>query len=176
MSKYFNNLVPILVEQKKNDEYILIVESSRLLFVLNFLKKHFGFRFSLLSYIAGVDLISFSYRFCVVYDLLSVKYNSRLRIKVFLTEITPVFSCVSVFINANWWEREVWDMFGIYFEDHPDLRRILTDYGFEGYPLRKDFPLSGYLELSYNENKKQIVVEPLELSQDFRFFNFEIPW
>lgn len=176
MYKSFNNLVPILLEQKKNDERILIIESHYLMFVLTFLKTHLGFRFSLLSYIAGVDLINLSYRFCVVYDLLSVKYNFRIRIKVFLTEITPIFSCVTVFINANWWEREVWDMFGIYFEKHPDLRRILTDYGFEGYPLRKDFPLSGYLELSYNENKKQIVVESIELTQDFRFFNFDIPW
>ena len=120
--------------------------------------------------------MNLNYRFCVVYDLLSLKYNFRVRIKLFLSEITPVFSCVSIFINANWWEREIWDMFGIYFEEHPDLRRILTDYGFEGYPLRKDFPLSGYLELFYNENKKQIVVESLELTQDFRFFNFEVPW
>ena len=176
MSKYFKSLLPILLQQNKKDESIVIIEPRFLLFVLTFLKKHFGFRFNLLSYIAGVDLINLTYRFCVVYDLLSVKYNFRIRIKVFLSEITPIFSSVNVFINANWWEREVWDMFGIYFEDHPDLRRILTDYGFEGYPLRKDFPLSGYLELFYNENKKQIVVEPLELTQDFRFFNFEVPW
>ena len=176
MYKYFNNLVPILVEQKNNNETIIIIESHHLLFVLTFLKTHFSFRFNLLSYIAGVDLLNLSYRFCVVYDLLSVKYNSRVRIKFFLCEITPIFSCFSVFINSNWWEREIWDMYGIYFENHPDLRRILTDYGFEGYPLRKDFPLTGYLELFYNETKKQIVVEPLELTQDFRFFNFEVPW
>ena len=176
MSKCFKNLVPILLTQNKKDESILTIEPRHLLFVLTFLKKHFSFRFSLLSYIAGVDLMNLNYRFCVVYDLLSLKYNFRVRIKLFLSEITPVFSCVNIFINANWWEREIWDMFGIYFEEHPDLRRILTDYGFEGYPLRKDFPLSGYLELFYNENKKQIVVESLELTQDFRFFNFEVPW
>jgi len=176
MYKTFEHLLPLLLKQNKNNEIYLIIEPGYLLFVLTFLKKHYNFRFNLLSYIAGVDLMNSSYRFCVVYDLLSVKYNFRIKVKVFLSEITSIVSSVSVFINANWWEREIWDMFGIYFEEHPDLRRILTDYGFEGYPLRKDFPLSGYLELFYNEQKKQIVVESLELTQDFRFFNFEVPW
>ena len=85
-------------------------------------------------------------------------------------------STVDIFYNANWWEREIWDLYGIYFNKHPDLRRILTDYGFEGYPMRKDFPLSGYVELRYSQNKKRIIVEPLELTQDFRYFNFETPW
>jgi len=176
MYKTFEHLLPLLLKQNKNNEIYLIIEPGYLLFVLTFLKKHYNFRFNLLSYIAGVDLMNSSYRFCVVYDLLSVKYNFRIKVKVFLSEITSIVSSVSVFINANWWEREIWDMFGIYFEEHPDLRRILTDYGFEGYPLRKDFPLSGYLELFYNEQKKQIVVESLELTQDFLFFNFEVPW
>jgi NADH:ubiquinone oxidoreductase subunit C len=111
-----------------------------------------------------------------VYDLLSITYNARIRIKVFINETTSVDSIVEIFQNANWWEREIWDLYGIYFNKHPDLRRILTDYGFEGYPMRKDFPLSGYVELRYNQNKKRIVVEPLELTQDFRYFNFETPW
>jgi len=111
-----------------------------------------------------------------VYDLLSLTYNSRLRVKVLVNEITFVPSCVSIFINANWWEREVWDLYGIYFENHPDLRRILTDYGFEGHPMRRDFPLSGYVELRYSESKKRVIVEPVELTQEFRSFTFETPW
>jgi len=95
---------------------------------------------------------------------------------VFVNEITSVDSLVDLYINSNWWEREIWDLYGIYFNNHPDLRRILTDYGFEGYPMRKDFPLSGHVELKYDHNKKRIVVEPLQLSQEFRSFTFEIPW
>jgi len=99
-----------------------------------------------------------------------------LRVKVFVNEITSVPSIVPIYINANWWEREIWDLYGIYFDKHPDLRRILTDYGFEGHPMRKDFPLPGFVELRYHESKKRIVAEVLELSQEFRFFTFETPW
>jgi NADH:ubiquinone oxidoreductase subunit C len=111
-----------------------------------------------------------------VYDLLSLTYNSRIRVKVFVNEITSVDSIVKIFKNANWWEREVWDLYGIYFNEHPDLRRILTDYGFEGYPMRKDFPLSGYVELRYDQSKKRIVLEPIELTQEFRSFTYDMPW
>jgi NADH/F420H2 dehydrogenase subunit C len=129
-----------------------------------------------MSCISGVDFLNKKYRFSVVYDLLSLTFNSRIRVKVFLNESSSVDSIVSVFINANWWEREVWDMYGIYFDKHPDLRRILTDYGFEGHPMRKDFPLSGFVELRYDEMKKRIVVEPLQLTQDFRLFNYQTVW
>jgi NADH dehydrogenase (ubiquinone) Fe-S protein 3 len=94
-----------------------------------------------------VDLLGKSYRFAVVYELLSLVFNSRIRVKLFIDEITSVFSASFLYMNANWWEREIWDLYGIYFENHPDLRRILTDYGFEGHPMRKDFPLSGHLEV-----------------------------
>jgi NADH:ubiquinone oxidoreductase subunit C len=123
-----------------------------------------------------VDFLTKNYRFSVVYDLLSLTYNSRLRLKVFTNELQSLPSSVNIFINANWWEREIWDLYGIYFDQHPDLRRILTDYGFEGHPLRKDFPLSGYIEVRYDDNKKRIVVEPLELTQEARSFTFESPW
>jgi NADH:ubiquinone oxidoreductase subunit C len=123
-----------------------------------------------------VDFLTKNYRFSVVYDLLSLTYNSRLRLKVFTNELQSLPSSVKIFINANWWEREIWDLYGIYFDQHPDLRRILTDYGFEGHPLRKDFPLSGYIEVRYDDNKKRIVVEPLELTQEARSFTFESPW
>jgi NADH:ubiquinone oxidoreductase subunit C len=107
---------------------------------------------------------------------LSLCFNNRIRVKIFINEITSVLSSTSVFINANWWEREVWDLFGIFFENHMDLRRILTDYGFEGHPMRKDFPLFGYVELRYNENKKRIVSDKVQLSQEFRIFSFDTPW
>ena len=169
-------LLPLLTYQKIQDEVIIVVEHTNLLFVLSFLKYHIGYQYTLLSCISGVDLLDKKYRFSVVYDLLSITYSKRIRIKIFLDEVTFATSVVSVFINANWWEREVWDLFGIYFDQHPDLRRILTDYGFEGHPLRKDFPLSGYVEVRYDENKKRVVLEPIELTQEFRSFTFETPW
>ncbi len=108
-------------------------------------------------------------RFEVVYHLLSLRYNSRLRVKTYCDELTAVPSVTSIFPAANWFEREAYDMFGIIFTGHPDLRRILTDYGFEGYPLRKDFPLTGYVEVRYDDEKKRVVAEPLELTQQFRW-------
>jgi NADH dehydrogenase (ubiquinone) Fe-S protein 3 len=168
--------IPFLVYQEFNNEICLVVSKNTLLFVLNFLKLHIGLQYKLLSCISGVDFLTKNYRFSVVYDLLSLTYNSRLRLKVFTNEIQSLPSCVKIFINSNWWEREIWDLYGIYFDQHPDLRRILTDYGFEGHPLRKDFPLSGYIEVRYDDNKKRIVVEPLELTQEARSFTFESPW
>lgn len=178
LSKFdkLQNLIPMLTYQVIQDEIILVVSNTNLVFVLFFLKKHIGYKYSLLSSISGVDLLGCRYRFSVVYDLLSLVFNHRVRVKVFLNEITFVSSCINIFINANWWEREIWDLFGIYFNDHPDLRRILTDYGFEGHPMRKDFPLSGFVEVRYDEIKKLVVLEPLELSQEFRSFTFETPW
>ena len=103
-------------------------------------------------------------------------HNTRIRVKLSTDEDTPVASVTSIFNSANWWEREVWDMFGIGFIDHPDLRRILTDYGFEGHPLRKDFPLTGYVELRYDDEQKRVVYEPVKLTQEFRTFDFLSPW
>lgn len=175
--KKLATLIPILTYQKINNEIILVVSNKHLFFVSKFLKQHIGLQYNLLSCISGVDLLNKLYRFSVVYEFLSLTYNARLRLKVFLTDETVfVRSIVDLFINANWWEREVWDLFGIYFEKHPDLRRILTDYGFEGYPMRKDFPLSGFVEVRYDETKKRVVLEPIELAQEFRLFTFETPW
>jgi len=115
-------------------------------------------------------------RFEVVYILLSIQYNSRLRITTYVDELTPLESLVPLFKSAGWYERETWDMFGIFFSNHPDLRRILTDYGFEGHPLRKDFPLSGYEEVRYDDSEKRVIHESLQLAQDFRFFDFANPW
>ena len=172
----FKQLTPVLVSQKFKDENCISIYSKHLLLVLNFLKRHIGCQYKMLTCISGIDLLHTKYRFCVSYDLLSLRFNCRLRVKAFIDEITPLLSAVNIYINANWWEREIWDLYGVYFDKHLDLRRILTDYGFEGHPLRKDFPLSGYVELHYNESKKRVVVEPLELAQEFRSFNFETPW
>jgi len=169
-------IVPILTYQSKLDETIIVVSHDKLIFSINCLKFHIGYQYNLLVCISGVDFIGKGYRFSVVYDFLSLQYNIRLRIKTFINEITEVPSITNIFVNANWWEREIWDMYGIYFYNHTDLRRILTDYGFEGNPMKKDFPLSGFLELKYDESKKRIIVEPIELTQKFRFFIFETPW
>ena len=115
-------------------------------------------------------------RFDVVYNLLSLSHNQRIRIKVATDENAPVPSMTQLFNSAGWFEREVWDMFGIFFSDHPDLRRMLTDYGFEGHPLRKDFPLTGYVEVRYDDEQKRVVYEPVKLTQDFRSFDFMSPW
>jgi NADH/F420H2 dehydrogenase subunit C len=126
--------------------------------------------------LCAVDYPEREARFEIVYNMISVRYNSRIRVKTSVNEVTPVDSVAEVFKAANWWEREVWDLFGVFFSNHPDLRRILTDYGFEGHPLRKDFPLSGYVEVRYDETAKRVVCEPVELTQEFRSFDFASPW
>ena len=179
INNYYKNIykkIPIVSCQDTNSEISFIVESSNVLLVLKYFKNHINSQFSVLSCVSGVDLLFTNYRFCVAYDLLSLVNNARIRVKTYVNESTYLSSSCSIYKNANWWEREVWDMFGIYFQEHPDLRRILTDYGFEGYPLRKDFPLSGYVEVSYNSFKKRVVVDPLELAQEFRSFSYESPW
>ena len=158
------------------NESVLYVNAEFLFPLLCFLKNHTNTRFQVLVDICGVDFPSRKQRFEVVYNLLSVQYNGRIRISTSVDEITPISSTVSLFPAAGWWEREVWDMFGVYFSNHPDLRRILTDYGFEGHPLRKDFPLSGYLEVRYDDSEKRVVSEPIELAQEFRYFDFASPW
>ena len=180
LSKNFCSIIPVVFTQKLNNEVTYIIHKKNLIFSLNCLKLHIKFQYKILSCISGVDFLETSlnkfYRFSIVYDLLSLLYNTRVRIKIFLNEISLISSATSVFINANWWEREVWDMFGIWFENHPDLRRILTDYGFDGFPLRKDFPLVGYFEVVYDLKKKRIISRPCEFSQEFRIFTFENSW
>ena len=158
------------------DEIIIEVNVSDLKKTILFLKDHENCLFKLLVDLFAVDYPTKENRFELIYCLLSTKYNSRIKIKTFVDEFTPVESIVDLYQSANWLEREVWDMNGIYIEQHPDLRRILTDYGFEGYPLRKDFPLSGYTEVRYDDSQKRVISEPIELSQEFRVFNFNSPW
>lgn len=154
----------------------LTVERSSLIHVLTYLRDEDHLGFVQLLDICGVDYLGRTLRFDVVYHLLSLVHNARLRLKVHVEEGMPVPSVVSVYSNANWWEREVFDLYGIPFENHPDLRRILTDYGFEGHPLRKDFPLTGYVEVRYDDTEKRVVTEPLRLPKAFRTFDFESPW
>lgn len=172
----FQNLIPSIFLNIFKKEFVIVVNSKNIIFSLNVLKNHINYKYNLLSCISGIDLLNKKYRFCIAYDILSISFNCRIRIKTFLDEVTPIESSVSIFINSNWWEREIWDLFGIFFEKHNDLRRILTDYGFEGHPMRKDFPVFGYIELRYNENKKRIVSDVIQLTQEFRTFSFETPW
>lgn len=157
-------------------ELSVTVRSSDLLKVLKFLRDDANCQFKQVMDICGVDYPESDPRFCVVYNLLSLIHNSRVRIKVWTDEMTPVPSATGLFSAAGWWEREAWDMYGIYFADNPDLRRILTDYGFEGHPLRKDFPLTGYLEMRYDDEQKRVIYEPVKLAQEFRNFDFLSPW
>jgi len=144
--------------------------------VLTFLRDDDKCKFEVLIDIAGVDYPERAKRFDVVYHLLSPRLNQRIRVKVETDDVTPVPSVTSVFPAADWYEREAFDMYGIRFSGHPDLRRLLTDYGFQGYPLRKDFPLTGYVEVRYDDEQKRVVYEPVKLTQDFRNFDFESPW
>src|ERR1700751_3510870 len=152
------------------------VEREALARVLEFLRDDPKCRFTVLCDICGVDYPDRPLRFEVVYNLPSMRHNQPIRLKVSTDEEQPVPSTVGLFSSAGWWEREAWDLFGIYFSDHPDLRRLLTDYGFDGHPLRKDFPLTGYVELRYDEDQKAVVYEPVRLPQEFRSFDFLSPW
>ena len=152
------------------------VQRGAIVRVLTFLRDDANCQFKCLMDVCGVDYPERDERFEVVYNLLSLKHNLRVRVKLSTDEETPVPSVTGVFNSAGWWEREAWDLFGIYFSDHPDLRRILTDYGFEGHPLRKDFPLTGYVEMRYDDEEKRVVYEPVSLTQEFRSFDFLSPW
>lgn len=158
------------------EELVLHADCADIVKILQFLRDDRECQFKQLVDICGVDYPDREKRFEIVYHLLSISQNNRIRVKVNIDEQTTVPSAVSVFSAANWYEREVWDMYGIYFSEHPDLRRILTDYGFEGHPLRKDFPLTGYVELRYDEELKRVVYEPVKLTQEFRTFDFLSPW
>ncbi|RKF54329.1 NADH-ubiquinone oxidoreductase 30.4 kDa subunit, mitochondrial [Golovinomyces cichoracearum] len=153
------------------DELVIYISPSGVIPVFSFLKYNTAAEFTQISDITAVDFPNRNQRFEIVYNMLSVRHNSRLRVKTYADEVTPVPSITSLYDGANWYEREVYDLFGVFFVGHPDLRRIMTDYGFDGHPLRKDFPLTGYTEIRYDEEKKRIVIEPLELTQAFR--NFE---
>ena len=166
---------PIEISDDFNQLQISI-STNQILDVVDFIKNDEACEFRQITDIAGVDFPDRQKRFDVIYHFLSFKHNSRLRIKIIIGEDESIPSITSIFPAANWFEREAFDMYGIKFKDHPDLRRILTDYGFEGYPLRKDFPLSGNVEIRYDEIDKKIIHEPVNLQQDFRSFDIQSPW
>ena len=166
---------PIEISDDFNQLQISI-SADQILDVVDFIKNDEACEFRQITDIAGVDFPDRQKRFDVIYHFLSFKHNSRLRIKIIIGEDESIPSITSIFPAANWFEREAFDMYGIQFKDHPDLRRILTDYGFEGYPLRKDFPLSGNVEIRYDEIDKKIIHEPVNLQQDFRSFDIQSPW
>jgi NADH-quinone oxidoreductase subunit C len=166
----------VLADAVVHGEPMVIVRRESVADALAILRDDPQSRFEQLVNVSGVDYPSRPERFEVVYNLLSLSLNHRLRVKVTTDEDSAVPSVNGVYPSANWFEREVWDLFGVFFSDHPDLRRILTDYGFEGHPLRKDFPLTGYVELRYDQDQKRVVYEPVKLTQDFRNFEFLSPW
>jgi NADH/F420H2 dehydrogenase subunit C len=201
LSKKLEQFLPkdVYVEKYNSNDIYIVTTTDSLINVLKFLKFNMFFQFRTLSDICVVDwlekrnindlenspvsntkrlrrIFKKDKRFEVIYNVLSVTRKKRIFVKVYVDAMDVVPTCTGVFKVANWWEREVWDMYGIFFKDHPDLRRILTDYGFEGFPLRKDFPLSGYTEVVYDDDKKRVVTEPLELAQEFRHFEFNSPW
>ncbi len=170
------NVLPVEKIQLFDQDLVIIVKSNILLDVLLFFKYHILYQFDVLTCISGVDYPNKKYRFKLVYELLSIRYNIRIRIKTFAHELVSIDSCDKLYFTAGWYECEIWDMFGIFFRNHSNLKRILTDYGFEGYPLRKDFPLSGFVEMRYHETEKRVINESIELCQEYRTFKFLSPW
>jgi NADH/F420H2 dehydrogenase subunit C len=173
-NQIFKNRRTLLINDKNG--FTIETTVDNLEKTLFFLKDHEGCLFKMLVDILVVDYPGREKRFSLVYCLLSLKYNVRIKVKISIDELTSVNSITNIYKSSCWMEREVWDMNGIFFENHPDLRPILTDYGFEGYPLRKDFPLSGYTEVRYDDSQKRVVSESLEMSQEYRVFNFNSSW
>lgn len=178
-AKYIKEHFPLasIDEPIKNDNLIIYVDSKAIIEFLTFLRDDQNLSFKTLLDVFGADMLGIrTPRFEVIYNLLSYKLNNRITVKVALNDGEKTPSAVSVFSAAGWFERETFDMYGIIFEGNPDLRRILTDYDFEGHPLRKDFPLTGYKEVRYDPEKQKVVYEPVKLMQEFRNFDFEMPW
>jgi NADH-quinone oxidoreductase subunit C len=178
LGEYILGALPDMVSgaEVANTELTIEVNWDAIVTVLGFLRDDTNCQFRELIDVCGVDYPGRERRFEVVYHLLSLRHNQRIRVKLSTDESTPVPSVTGVFSCAAWYEREAWDLFGILFSGHPDLRRILTDYGFEGHPLRKDFPLTGHVEVRYDDEQKRVVYEPVKLTQEFRSFDFLSPW
>lgn len=166
----------ILRSEVANGELCIYAQAAHIASLITFLRDDPQCLFKVLIDICGVDYPEREQRFDVVYQLLSLHHNQRIRIKIHADGEIPVPSITGVHSAADWFERETWDMYGVMFADHPDLRRLLTDYGFEGHPLRKDFPLTGFVEVRYDEEQKRVLYEPVKLAQEFRTFDFMSPW
>lgn len=178
LGEYIQNAVPEAVTEvtQDHDELILICEREAVCRLLTLLRDDSNCLFKVLVDICGADYPERADRFDVVYNLLSLRHNQRIRVKVRCSEDDIVPSVTGIFSAAGWYERETWDLYGIMFSGNPDLRRILTDYGFDGHPMRKDFPLTGYVEVRYDDEQKRVVYEPVKLTQAFRSFDFMSPW
>lgn len=170
------NILPILKLNLYRTEISFFVQAHLFKTILSVLKHHIHYQFKILTCISGVDCPNNVFRFFLVYELLSLKFNTRIRLKIFIDDISPVTSIENLFPSAYWWECEIWDMFGVFFLGDNETVRLLTDYGFYGYPLRKDFPLSGYIELKYSYTKNRVLYENVELAQEYRTFDFISPW
>lgn len=184
---YYNFLIYLLnvlpykmvekIDYKENENHFtLFIKGSNLNHFLLFMKNNSLLQFKTLIAITAVDYPEKLNRFEITYFLLSYKLNLRINVKVVTSDIHPVHSIYTIYPSAIWYEREIWDLFGVFFSNNPDLRRILTDYGFEGYPFRKDFPQIGFVEVRYDDEQKYVVYEPIEIAQEFRSFDFIMPW
>jgi len=178
LEKKINSELTTKIKESKilHDQLYLSINSEDLLDVILLLKTNKDTKFKQLIDITAVDYPENKKRFKVVYLLLSHEFNQRILVSYFINENEKISSLVNIFPSANWMEREIFDMYGIKFNDHPDLRRILTDYGFEGFPLRKDFPLTGHNEVRYSEEEKKVIYETVKLEQNYRNFDYESPW
>lgn len=169
-------VLPIIIIEEHNKEKSFLVQTNLIPEILIFFKNHFRYQFKVLTCISGIDYPKKIYRFQIVYELLSLKYNARIRIRIVTNELLPVKTVEHVYPAATWWECEIWDMFGIFFSNQNHLTRLLTDYGFQGHPLRKDFPLMGFIETRFNFAKNRVVYEKIELAQEYRVVEYVLPW
>ena len=180
LANYLIRTVPAFLYNVKvtvNDKTIILTtKNEHLLDLVFYLKNNQLLQFKTLVSITAVDYPENKERFEINYFFLSYKLNARIIVKLSTNDTKPVHSITPIFNGANWYEREVWDLFGVFFSNHPDLRRILTDYGFEGYPFRKDFPQVGFIEVRYDDKQKHVIYEPVELAQEYRLFKFSSPW
>lgn len=174
--RYLCFILPIIKIEFYFIQYCFFIKALIFKNILKIFKHHFKYNFKMLTFISSVDNPNNINRFTVIYEILSLKFNNRVRLKISTNEIVPIYSIKKIFVASIWWEDEIWDMFGIIFLKHRNLVRLLNDYGFYGFPLRKDFPLSGFVDLKYNLIKNRISYEKLELSQNYRIFNHDSPW
>ena len=173
---YLKNLFPDIISYIIYGELVIKTKAQNITKLLKFLKNHTNSRYQILSDLCAVDFPQKKRRFEIVYNLLSIDFNSRITVIITATENNPVESCSEIYKVAGWFEREILDLFGIFFLNHKDLRRILTDYGFKGHPLRKDFPLTGFTEVRYFDTEKRVILEEVSLAQDYRTFYFDNTW